>query len=713
MSSGSQSRIFEWLAMIEDEPVPSDTPRWSYPCRNFPKVQDFYGKLPGIENQPRRSTSVMCVESIVRESDASLQHLGPSCQQVAHVPRVQEQALETYRKQHCPWSVGSVSCLMSSQKVASKRKEERSRYERQPRHKTKDDHFEYKGKMSHKKGGRVTKTKRRRSTKRNRKHTVNDNFHASNVARDRLTLQSNMNLGLFQMGRTSSPVKVQGPDLSFSEMKFLSNKARKEREAACIYRGKEKKGSVYWDSPNQNPRACSSLLNTVDEQAHHQERDALPLETSVYEHGQRSAMLQAHKDGNAQHQKKGSEVISKTATMYTWPESVRENSALDGAYEKCTEQFLSVDLDVQDNNEAIATVKSTRNSWSLEEVKCLPDQRKQLWDPDAHSPAVPTNASFHWRSQERKRPQSVGEGEPAQTPTMVKEYDSKDNTDSYGANSIPATNHPDPASEPPALLRSSGDTDGVSMHMSHRQPASASPQAIDQADIIEPPTSDFTLYPGTSSFVSSSLHIQKPTSVMQSHDSHGLQEAKTSTASVMISDYDKPPAQFANRAAPLPGGDCALIEQTLSAAYDVIMHPEQDALHKFPRHRTVDKPIRDASSGVGGNGSIFQVPEDFHGLPDDLAPYWCPGIASETGIFSHGSYDSAQPKRCPGVSQPNHAVYLQCFTGQFLDARYSAGETQNERMAGAESRPTAAMVSGLQEDLLGGLKGFWRQQKLY
>ncbi|GAB1198965.1 hypothetical protein APSETT444_008295 [Aspergillus pseudonomiae] len=359
--------------------------------------------------------------------------------------------------------------------------------------------------------------------------------------------------------------------------------------------------------------------------------------------------------------------------MYTWPESVRENSALDGAYEKCTEQFLSVDLDVQDNNEAIATVKSTRNSWSLEEVKCLPDQRKQLWDSDAHSPAVPTNASFHWRSQERKRPQSVGEGEPAQTPTMVKEYNSKDNTDSYGANSIPATNHPDPASEPPALLRSSGDTDGVSMHMSHRQPASASPQAIDQADIIEPPTSDFTLYP----------------------------------------DYDKPPAQFANRAAPLPGGDCALIEQTLSAAYDVIMHPEQDALHKFPRHRTVDKPIRDASSGVGGNGSIFQVPEDFHGLPDDLAPYWCPGIASETGIFSHGSYDSAQPKRCPGVSQPNHAVYLQCFTGQFLDARYSAGETQNERMAGAESRPTAAMVSGLQEDLLGGLKGFWRQQKLY
>ncbi|OGM43882.1 ariadne RING finger [Aspergillus bombycis] len=687
---------------------------WSYPSRNFPKVQDLYGKLPGIEDQPRRSLSVMIIEGTVREGDASLQHLGPSSQQVAHVPRVQEQALETYEKQHCPESVGSASCLISSQKVASKGKEERSGYERQPRHKTKNDHYEYKGKMSHEKGGgRVTKAKRRRSAKRNRKHTMNDNFHASNVARDRLTLQSNMNLGLFQMGRTSSPVKVQGPDLSFSEMKFLSNKAREDSEAACIYRDKEKSGSVYWNSPSQNTRACSSLLNTVDEQAHHQESDAFPHETSVYEHDQRSTMLQAHTDGSTQLQKKGSEGITRTATVYTWPESVHGYSALDVPYQRCTRQLLSINLDVRDNNEAITTVNPTRDYWSLEELKCLSDQRNLPWDSDAHSSTMPTNASSHWRSRKCKRPQSVGEGEPSQTPRMAKEHNSKDNTEVYGGISIPAANHHDPASEPPTLPRSGGETDGVSVHISHGQPAPASPQAFDQADIIEPPTSDFTLYPGTSSFISSSLHIQKPTSVMQSHDSYGLKEAKNSTASALISDNDKPSAQFANMAVPLPGGDCALIAQTLSAAYDVIMHPEQDPLYKFPRHRMVDTPMRDASSGVGGNGNIFQAPEDYHGLPDDLASYWLPGIASETGIFSHGSNDSAEQERCLGLSQPNHAVYPTCFTGHFPDARYSAGETQNVRMAGAESRPTAAMVSGLQEDLLGGLKGFWREQKLY
>ncbi|KAE8357233.1 hypothetical protein BDV27DRAFT_170928 [Aspergillus caelatus] len=514
------------------------------------------------------------------------------------------------------------------------------------------------------------------------------------------------------MGRTSSPVKVQGADLSFSEMKFLSYRARKDRETACIYRGKEGNGIVCRNSPNKNRRGSLTLLNTADERAGRQASDVFPHETSVYGHGQRNNMLQVYTYASSQHQNEGNEGISRTATAYTWSESVRGYSTMDDPCEWCTRQLLSIDWDVQDNNEAIATVKSTRKYWSLEELKCLLDQRKLLWDSDAYSPVVWTNESTHWRRRKRKRSQSIGEGEPAQTPKRVNKHNSENKAECYGVISIPATNHHDPASEPPALLRSSGDTDGVSMHMLHGQPAPASPQAFDQADIIEPPTSDFTLY-GTSSFISSSLHIQNPRSVMQSHGSCGLKEAKTSTTSAMIWDYDKSPAQFANRAAPLPGGDCALIAQTLSAAYDVIMQPEEDPLYKLPKHRMVDTPMRDASSGVGGNGNIFQVPDDYHGLPYDLASYWLPGIASETGIFSHGSYDSTEQKRYLGLPQPNYAVQPQYFTGQFPEARFSAGETPEVVMTEAESRPTTAMVSGLQEALLGGLKGFWRQQKLY
>ncbi|KAJ1709065.1 ariadne RING finger [Aspergillus flavus] len=626
----------------------------------------------------------MRAEDTVKEGDSNLQHLDLSSKKVAYVPRVQEKAQETYRKQHYLESVGPVPCLMSSQKVTSKK--ERSGYERRPRYKTKDDHYEYKGKTSHEKDGRVTKTKRRRSAKKSRKHTVNDNFHASNVARDRLTLQSKRNLGLFQMGRTSSPVKVQGADLSFSEMKFLSNKARKDREAACFYRDKEENGSA---------------------------SDVLPYEISVYEHGQKSTMPQTYPKASKQHRHEGSDGISRAATAYTWPESAREYSALDDPGEWCARQLLNIDLDVQDENEAIVTVESTRKYWSLEELKCLLDQRKLLWDSDTNSPVASTNERSHWGSRKRKRPQSIGEGEPAQTPKMTKKHNSQNNAEHYGVISIPVTNHHGPASELPALLRNSGDTDGVSMHMLHGQPAPASPQAFEQADIIEPPTSDFTLYPGTSSFISSSLHNQKPKSVIQSHDSCGLKEVKASTASEMIWHYDESPAQFANRAMPLPRDDCALIAQTLSAAYEVIMHSEQDPLYQIPKHLTLDTPMRDASSGVGGNGNISQVADDYHGLPEGLAFYWLPGVASDTGTFSHGSSDFAEQKRSLCLSQPTYAGQLQYFTGQFSEARYSTGETPEVIMAEAEFRPTAAMVSGLQEDLLGGLKGFWRQQKLY
>ena len=167
--------------MIEDEAVPSDTPEWSYPSRISPKVQDPYDKLPGIEDQLRRSTSV-------KEGSTNLPHLGLPSQQVAHVPHAQGTALGTYKKEPCLESVGPIPCLMSFQKAAGMGKKERTGYERRPRHKTKDDHYEYKGKMYQERDGRVTKTKRRRSAKKNRKHTMNDNFHASNVARNRLTV---------------------------------------------------------------------------------------------------------------------------------------------------------------------------------------------------------------------------------------------------------------------------------------------------------------------------------------------------------------------------------------------------------------------------------------------------------------------------------------------------------------------------------------------
>ncbi|KAJ5703784.1 hypothetical protein N7493_010922 [Penicillium malachiteum] len=81
-------------------------------------------------------------------------------------------------------------------------------FDRQPRHKTREDHYEYKG------GG--TELQQQDSSDRTKKrqkkcwkHTINDTFHAANVVRERLTLPEKMTLGIFSKGRASSPLRLR------------------------------------------------------------------------------------------------------------------------------------------------------------------------------------------------------------------------------------------------------------------------------------------------------------------------------------------------------------------------------------------------------------------------------------------------------------------------------------------------------------------------
>lgn len=100
-------------------------------------------------------------------------------------------------------------------------KKTRNEYERRPRYKTREDRYDYKPNGPHsKEQSRKGKAKRLR---RGRKETMNDGFHASNVARERLTvslmswdyhdsltkfqLRKNTNVGIFNKGKASSPIK--------------------------------------------------------------------------------------------------------------------------------------------------------------------------------------------------------------------------------------------------------------------------------------------------------------------------------------------------------------------------------------------------------------------------------------------------------------------------------------------------------------------------
>ncbi|MCJ1437087.1 hypothetical protein MMC27_006472 [Xylographa pallens] len=106
-------------------------------------------------------------------------------------------------------------------------------YERRSRYKTKEDRYELQDATAHDQASKEKKRKKTTRPLRKEKSgsAVLHNFAADNVASDRLTLRPGTNLGLFAKGRASSPYRRGGlPDLSFSEVKFLSTHREKPPE---------------------------------------------------------------------------------------------------------------------------------------------------------------------------------------------------------------------------------------------------------------------------------------------------------------------------------------------------------------------------------------------------------------------------------------------------------------------------------------------------
>ncbi|PYH35780.1 uncharacterized protein BO87DRAFT_405757 [Aspergillus neoniger CBS 115656] len=89
----------------------------------------------------------------------------------------------------------------------------RHRYERQPRHRTKNDRYEYK--VQDKSSERP----------RSKKRTFNDTFHAPNVPCDRLTLSQRRTSGIFKRGKASSPIRTRprDPSLGFFGVDTIVN----------------------------------------------------------------------------------------------------------------------------------------------------------------------------------------------------------------------------------------------------------------------------------------------------------------------------------------------------------------------------------------------------------------------------------------------------------------------------------------------------------
>ncbi|KAI1945546.1 hypothetical protein LOZ12_002335 [Ophidiomyces ophidiicola] len=127
----------------------------------------------------------------------------------------------------------------------------RGRYEKKSRRKTREDRYipkdiaRDKYSTSSAKGPSVKKPQKTKLSKRKHGKNLEEEFTAANVSQGRLTvralysnpkynidcfeskLSSSFDVGLFARGRASSPIRRFGlPDLTFSEMKFLSRPAK-------------------------------------------------------------------------------------------------------------------------------------------------------------------------------------------------------------------------------------------------------------------------------------------------------------------------------------------------------------------------------------------------------------------------------------------------------------------------------------------------------
>ena len=95
-----------------------------------------------------------------------------------------EEAQPSRKQQHSP--APSDRKKVTESKLEGITKKEKHGYERKPRHKTKEDRYEYKASKEKDKNNKKTGRSRPK-----RKHTINESFHAANVTQDRLTVCTN------------------------------------------------------------------------------------------------------------------------------------------------------------------------------------------------------------------------------------------------------------------------------------------------------------------------------------------------------------------------------------------------------------------------------------------------------------------------------------------------------------------------------------------
>ncbi|KAJ5154528.1 uncharacterized protein N7500_009967 [Penicillium coprophilum] len=284
----------------------------------------------------------------------------------------------------------------------------RQSYELRPRHKTREDRYEYKGPSS----AGETHRKGRAKKPRGRRHTMNDDFHAINVTGNRLTLRNNTNLGIFSKGRSSSTTSHPGntpstalakptpfvkphkysveSDLAFSEMKFLSRKNNLstyppstavdtlDGQHETEYCPQEQQFDIPVHDPELKIPPSNSKSLDVESQLDSPVPPLLPFEEAP---ASEVSPVSSHAQGNSPKFPNKRRKTSKQSSSvpYTWTETEVDNREQSHALEQYLLSLLHVGVYPQALCSEMTRTVLARQYWSLAELWALLEERKRSW----------------------------------------------------------------------------------------------------------------------------------------------------------------------------------------------------------------------------------------------------------------------------------------------------------------------------------------------
>ncbi|OQE09173.1 hypothetical protein PENVUL_c007G01504 [Penicillium vulpinum] len=297
-------------------------------------------------------------------------------------------------------------------------KRSRDGYELRPRHKTREDRYEYKGPSSAVEAQSQSR-KGRAKKSRGRRHTMNDDFQAINVTGNRLTLRNNTNLGIFGKGRSSSTANTTShhgntlstalakpaasikshkylaeSDLAFSEMNFLFRRRNLSpyptSTARETFNGQHEREYHPQEQQFEDPARDFTLdmahsNNKLLGGKHQLDTSVTPLFTSEEAPVSEISPVSNHSRSASPKPRNKRRKTSKQASSipYTWSETVVDGAEQSHALEQHLLNLLHVGVHPEVLCSEITNTVSAKRYWTLAELCVLLEERKTSWSNDA------------------------------------------------------------------------------------------------------------------------------------------------------------------------------------------------------------------------------------------------------------------------------------------------------------------------------------------